>query len=134
MRPHLEALRADVERAMTAAGQVLEPGGEVFNPDTGQYEPGPATVHYQGRMLVRPTPTRSRVVEAGGQAVTLRTYDVWLPADTPAAVNGPNGPWYVKVTTCPDDPALTTATLTVLDAPRDAWQVARRLVCRTQEA
>ncbi len=96
-------------------------GGPVFNPNTGTYDYPTAPEVYAGRAHVRPTGATPRVVEAGGQAVSLKTYDVVLPEGSDAAEDDT-----LTVTASPDA-ALVNTELRVLDAPGDDRQGNRRL-------
>ncbi len=122
-------LRHREARLFDSACTVTRPGeGEpVFDPDTGTYVNPPAVEVYTGPCLVRPVERASRVVEAGGAAVSLRTYDVTLPAGTPVEVADT-----VTVTVSPDA-GLVGQAMRVLDVPYDEWQVNRRVVAEDRQ-
>lgn len=129
MRPDLSGLRALADSMLTDTGLVLVQTGSEVDDNTGAEVPTYAVTH-DGPILVTPTAQETRVVEAGQQAVSLRTYDVWLPVDVQAPVNAK-----VRVTRCHYDPALVydpddqdPHQLDVLDAPGDALQVCRQVV------
>lgn len=129
MRPDLTGLRALADGMLTDAGQVLVQTGTTVDPNSGAEIPEFTTFH-DGPMLVTPTTAEARIVEAGQQAVSLRTFDVWLPADTQAPREAK-----VRLTSCHYDPGMVydpddpdTTELTVLDAPGDGLQVCRHVV------
>lgn len=126
--PNLAAHRRRIRRRMTATIEASYPGPTVYDPELG-YSVATRVVVWSGPAHVRPTPTQARVVEAAGEAVSLRTYDVWLPVDAVTAVEGK--PVTVKVTGSSGDPRFPGMVLTILDRPLDDWQTARRLVCQT---
>jgi hypothetical protein len=54
-------------------------GGQVFDPATGQYVTTPGETLYSGPCRVKPQNTADRVVESGGQAVSLWPFVVSVP-------------------------------------------------------
>lgn len=127
MRPNIGVMRSRVAARLTETGTVTRPGeGDgVFDPETGEYTFPPPTVVHDGPLLVRPQNRGERVVEAGGATYALTRYDVTLPAGVDVRRADT-----VTVTAAPYDDALVGVSLTVLDVPLDAWQVAR--VCVAQ--
>jgi Family of unknown function (DUF6093) len=129
VRPNVAALRRHLAAMLTDAGTVTRPGeGEpTMDPETGEITYPPPTVVHDGPLLIRPTAQDSRVVESGGAVVTLRTYDVTLPAGTDVR-DGDT----ITATTAAHGEALVGRELKVLDVPLDAWQVSRQVVAQSQ--
>ena len=129
MRPLIGHLRHHERRlfdsvcAVTRAGD----GGFLFDPDSGEYVESPSTDVYEGPCMVRPTAGAARVVEFGGQAVSLRLYDVTLPADTAVEVED-----IVTVTGSPD-PGLIGQVMHILDVAFDERQLNRRIVAEDRQ-
>lgn len=94
-----------------------------FDPDTGTYTNVPGPTVWTGKAHVRPTDLVARVVESAGAAVSLRTYDVVIPA----GIGGPQVNDYVKVTAS-TDASLMGRNLRLLDTPGDDRQGNRHLV------
>lgn len=114
--------RDTTRRWHVEADLVRDNGDPVFDPNTGTYT-DPETTIYSGPVGLRPQGTEARIVEYGGQAVTLRTYDVELPADTDVRRGDE-----LTVTASPLDADLVGRTLTVIDVLYDDRQVVRRAV------
>lgn len=130
MRTHLIRRVRHRERSMfDTAATVTRPGegDPIFNPDTGEYDDPPPTIVYDGACLVRATPAAARVVESGGVAVSLRTYDVTLPHGV-AVEDGDT-----VTVTASADPGLVGRALVVLDVPYDEYAVNRRAVAEDRQ-
>ncbi len=102
-------------------------GGFLFDPDSGEYVESPSTDVYEGPCMVRPTAGAARVVERGGQAVSLRLYDVTLPAGTAVQVED------IVTVTASSDPGLIDQVMHVLDVVYDDQQVNRRIVAEDRQ-
>lgn len=102
-------------------------GGFLFDPDSGEYVESPSTDVYDGACMVRPTAGAARVVEFGGAAVALRTYDVTLPADTAVQVED------IVTVTASTDPGLIDQVMHVLDVAFDERQLNRRIVAEDRQ-
>jgi hypothetical protein len=83
---------------------------------------------YEGPCLVRPTDNTHRVVESGGEPISLSTYICWFPAD----VDVERG-HVVTVLTAAFDQRLEGRAMHVLDVRFDAWQTTRRVVLQDQQ-
>ncbi|WP_274558062.1 DUF6093 family protein [Streptomyces spiramyceticus] len=85
----LGAVSAIVERKILTNKVRIERKGEpVFNPDTGQYEPGPPVMVYEGPGAVFPTGGPSVVLHLAGQAYvddTPSRYRLLTPLAAPVA-------------------------------------------------
>lgn len=121
MKPNLTSLRQYVNTTMTATGeigtvsQVQNPNPpfdmiETFNPE------------WTGRMLVYPLNLTQEVV-SGGAEYTVTKYAVTLPTDALVVVGK-----RMQVTVSPDGPELIGMKFSIVDAPGNAWSVARQCV------
>lgn len=120
--------RKVAEQMMVDTVDVVSPSGGWTQDVDGNQVPAVSTVVSGSRAWVRVLPQQSRIVESGGQPVTLMSYDVLLPESTAGiAVDD-----LVKVTAS-EGTGLQGKTLTVLDVTHGTFQVARRLVCRDQQ-
>ncbi|MBB5933119.1 DUF6093 family protein [Streptomyces zagrosensis] len=85
----LGAVSAIVEKKiLTNKIRIYRPGEPVFNPDTGQYEPGPPVTIYEGPGAIFPTGGPSVVLHLAGQAYvddTLSRYRLLTPLSAPVA-------------------------------------------------
>lgn len=114
-------LRRFVDTAMTCEGRIERVSdGWVIDPETGYEVPAPPEIVLDGRCLVYPADRDARVVEVGGASVPLVRYTVILPAGTAVVIGD-----VLQVTASPDNPNLTGERLRIVDAPLDAWEVAR---------
>ena len=85
----LGAVSAIVEKKiLTSKVRVYRPGEPVFNPDTGQYEPGPPITVYEGPGTLFPANGPSVVLHLAGQAYvddTPSRYRLLTPLSAPVA-------------------------------------------------
>lgn len=85
----LGAVSAIVEKKiLTSKIRIYRPGEPVFNPDTGQYEPGPPVTVYEGPGAVFPAGGPSVVLHLAGQAYvddTPSRYRLLTPLSAPVA-------------------------------------------------
>lgn len=85
----LGAVSAIVEKKiLTSEIRIYRPGEPVFNPDTGQYEPGPSITVYEGPGAVFPAGGPSVVLHLAGQAYvddTPSRYRLLTPLSAPVA-------------------------------------------------
>ncbi|WP_327413866.1 DUF6093 family protein [Streptomyces sp. NBC_01233] len=85
----LGGVSAIVEKKILTSRVRIERKGEpVFNPDTGQYEPGPPVVVYEGPGALFPADGPSVVLHLAGQAYvddTRSRYRLLTPLDAPVA-------------------------------------------------
>lgn len=85
----LGAVSAIVEnKILTNKIRIYRPGEPVFNPDTGQYEPGPPVTVYEGPGAVFPAGGPSVVLHIAGQAYvddTPSRYRLLTPLSAPVA-------------------------------------------------
>lgn len=99
-------------------------GSQVFDPAaTGQYVTTPGVTVYAGRCRVKPRDNADRIVEAGGQAVSLFPFVVSVPVD--ATVYQVDD--LVTVTASLLDPALVGVELRVKQIASGSQITARRL-------
>jgi len=119
--------RRVAKRVMTDRVDILRPTGGWTEDGDGNQVPATSTVNSAVKAWIRPIAQNSRIVESGGQPVTLLAYDVLLPHD----VSGIEIDDLVVVTSS-DGTDLQGRTLTVVDVTWGTHQVARRLVCRAQ--
>jgi len=127
--PLIGHLRHRERRLFDSVCAVTRPGdgGFLFDPDSGEYVESPSTDVYEGPCMVRPTANAARVVEFGGQAVSLRLYDVTLPADTAVQVED------IVTVTASADPGLIGQVMHVLDVAFDERQLNRRIVAEDRQ-
>lgn len=120
----LASMRAVAEETFSDFCVINEPAAApVFDPNTGTYTPGTAGAQvYSGACAVAPTQGSDRVVEVGGDVVTLRTFTVRVPWDT----TGVKVDHVVTVTTT--DPHMTGRPLRVLDVQGRTTPIERVLV------
>lgn len=119
--------RKVAQRVMTDRVDILRPTGEYTVDVDGNRVPATTVVHSSVKAWIRPIAQNSRIVESGGQPVTLLAYDVLLPH----SIAGIDIDDLVDVTVS-DGTDLQGRTLTVVDVTWGTHQVARRLVCRAQ--
>ncbi|MEV7279730.1 DUF6093 family protein [Streptomyces sp. NPDC093111] len=85
----LGAVSAIVEKKiLTSKIRIYRPGEPVFNPDTGQYEPGPPVTVYEGPGAFFPVGGPSVVLHLAGQAYvddTPSRYRLLTPLSAPVA-------------------------------------------------
>lgn len=99
-------------------------GGQVFDPATGEYVTTPGETVYSGPCRVKPTGS-DRVVEAGGQSVSLFPFVVSVPVgEENYAVDD-----VVTVTAAVSDPAMVGLVLRVRQVTVGSQITARRLGC-----
>ncbi|MFJ4684714.1 DUF6093 family protein [Streptomyces sp. NPDC088789] len=88
----LGAVSAIVEkRILTDTVRLHRPGEPVFNPDTGQYEPGPPVIIYEGRGAIFPNGGPGIVLHLEGQAYvddSTSKYKLITPLGAPVASRG----------------------------------------------
>ncbi|MFG2022312.1 DUF6093 family protein [Streptomyces sp. NPDC048825] len=110
----LGAVSAIVEKKiLTDVIKIYRPGDPVFNPDTGQYEPGPPVGIYEGRGGIFPSGDPGIVLHLEGQAYvddSSSKYKLLTPLDAPVASRGDT----VSVVASAD-PAAVGRTWRVLD-------------------
>jgi hypothetical protein len=99
------------------------PEGRRWNPDTLQYEHVPY-VSYEGRCRVRPTGQQDRGTDAADQLFVESSYTLSLPV---VGSEGVRRDHMVKVTACPDDPALVGKVFSILAVPAYSGGTARRV-------
>jgi len=98
---------------------------QTFDPATGTYATTPGVSVYTGPCRVKPAGTSDRVVEAGGQAVSLFPFVVSVPISAVQfAVDD-----RVTVTVSTLDPALVGTVLRVVQVAAGSHLTARRLGC-----
>lgn len=123
-RQLVRTLARDVRRRWTVSGTLIRPSEPTFDPNTGAYTEGSTDV-YSGQVGLRPQDNDLRQVEYGGQAVSLRTYEMEFPANTDARVDD-----RFTVSTAPFDDQLEGRTLDIIDVTYDERQVVRRVVAQ----
>lgn len=102
----VDVVRAVSEAAMPDTIAFVDERAPEFNEADGTYRDLDSVSTYDGPCRIEPRPTAERVVEIAGVPVSLRTYDIYLPADVTTVQLGHIG-----------TPAAT----------RSAWLAARRL-------
>jgi hypothetical protein len=117
---------------MTDRVNIVEPTGGWTEDVNGDQVPETVPVHTSYRGVpggvpawIRVLAQQSRIVEVGGEPVTLLAYDVLLPHD----VDGLQVDQLVEVAAT-DGTDLLGRTLTVIETTWGSHQVARRLVVR----
>lgn len=78
----LASMRATVDSTLTDACTIAGQSEPAFDPDTGTYTDTPGDSVYSGPCRLGPTEGSDRVVEVGGEPVSLRTYKLRLPWGT----------------------------------------------------
>lgn len=98
-------------------------GEPTLDKNTGAYTEGAVVTVYEGPCRVRPAGQRGDlVVQAGGEPVTLRTYDCTVPWDA----SGIKVDHLVTVSASADT-SLVGRSLRVRDVQYGSWQLGRRL-------
>lgn len=117
----LAQARAAHESIMTATGTVRSPGeGWVFNPDTGQSEPAPGEVIYQGKLRVQRVNLATTAI-AAGQNLTVGTHVGAVPWHVTDLAPG-----CTVTVTDSTDPQILAARLVVTDVEQSTFVTARR--------
>ncbi|MGW6238374.1 DUF6093 family protein [Streptomyces sp. NPDC055094] len=102
----LGAVSAIVEKKiLTNKIKIYRPGEPVFNPDTGQYEPGPPVTIYEGPGAIFPAGGPSVVLHLAGQAYvddTPSRYRLLTPLSAPVASREDT----VTILEADDEPAI----------------------------
>ena len=126
---NMPVLRTALNRMLTDTGTVTTPGeGQgPFNPDTGQYDPPPDVLIYQGKMLVRPEDATGRREVVQGATYVLTRYEVTLPATAEVFRDQT-----LTVTASKHDPMLVGRPMTLLDVKMDTWAISRSCVAERQ--
>lgn len=106
----LASMRATVDSTLTDTCTIGELGATTFDPDTGTYAEGAETAVYSGACRIGMTQGSDRVVEVGGEPVSLRTYNVRLPWDTEGIEVD-----HVLTVTASNDPHLQGRRMRVID-------------------
>lgn len=78
----LPSLRAQAESMMQDTCTVTRGGADVFNPDTGQYEPAPGETIYADKCRIQAGGTQAANPEAGGAVFTVEKPELQLPFGT----------------------------------------------------
>lgn len=120
---HLE-LRRYVDTVMTCEGRLRQVMG--VESDEHGY---PVTVYedrYAGRCLIYPADREGKVVMVGEADWTIARYTVVFPAGTDVEIG-----YVFDVTSSPDAPEVVGPTFRIVDAPVDAWSVARHCIAET---
>lgn len=118
----LAAMRDTADDALPDTCTITRATGDpTFNPATGEVTPAPTTEVYTGACRVRPD--RDRVVQAGEEPVTLRTFTGTLPHSADEVENDDR-----LTVTASTDEALVDRTFRVVDVRSGTWDIARRLV------
>lgn len=120
----LDTMRATAEMTFADSCVINEPAGEpVLDPETGEYAGGGLGAEvYSGPCAVAPTQGSDRVVEVGGDVVTLRTFTLRVPWDT----TGVEVDQIVTITTA--DPHMTGRRLRVIDVQGRTTPIERVLI------
>jgi hypothetical protein len=117
-----------VESVMTGTGRLSKPGpGNPVRDDTTGKEtpPAPTVVASDVACRVQPLTTERRVVQVGDVAVTLRSYLVQVPVDTPL----PDIGWTFVVTEANGDDDVIGRPLTIRDVRLATESWSRDLIC-----
>lgn len=123
----LSGARRRVRRLLRSSVRIETPGaGSVWSEELETYVPGPPTVHYSGPASVRTAGSSGRVVDAAGQLVLVKGYEIALPGDVGTTFPSTAR---VVVTSCPGMPNLVGATLQIKESPLTDGGVERLLLC-----
>lgn len=127
----LGVLARDEAAEMTSHCTIGRAGAApVFNAGDGTYAAAAASTLYDGPCQLRAlTRLSDRSVEAGGEAVSLRTLEARIPTAVDTVAVGDT----LTVTACPDG-ALVGAALVIVDVAKSQRAVTRRLVVREVSA
>ncbi|MFE2578869.1 DUF6093 family protein [Streptomyces sp. NPDC059378] len=110
----LAALRPVVNRILVDTVQIFRPGTPILNEETGEYEPGPDVILYQGVGAVFSQGGPGMVLSLEGQVYaddTRNRYRLLTPLDAPLGSRDDR----VRVTVAVQDPGLLNRTWRVLD-------------------
>jgi hypothetical protein len=100
-------------KILTDTVRISREGEPVFNPDTGQYEPGPPVILYEGQGGIFPSGDPGIVLHLEGQAYvddSASKYKLITPLDAPVASRGDTVSIIAGA-----DPAAVSRTWRVLD-------------------
>ena len=113
------------ESLMIDTGTITRPtGGQTWDDETQQSVPAaPATV-YTGKCRVRVRPVGDRVVESGGQSVTLASYLLTIPVDATDVQVGDEFTASVS-----NDPLVVGRRLILKSVDAATASTARRFIC-----
>jgi len=114
--------RAAALQLMTDTVAVTRITGQTYNPATMAYEPTVVAVH-TGPADVKPLDVQNREVQAGEREVALRSFEVRLPFDEPAAIARGD----LVTVTASADPRLVGRVLTVTGVGHGGRRTARHL-------
>lgn len=81
---------------------------------------------WSGRCMIYARDLDPRQVVAGEQSYTITRYTVVLPPDAPVEVGD-----LLRITSAPDAPDMTDLDYRIVDAPHNAWNIARMCVAET---
>lgn len=120
----LASMRSTVGDTLSDTCTISEPSTETFNAGTGGYTTTPgAVVHAALACRFGSLMTADRVVEAGGEPVSLRTYRLRVSWDTTGIE-----PEQVVVATTSNDPHLQGSTFRVVDVQGMTDPVGRSVI------
>ena len=118
--------RRSAEARMTATGRASRPGGQVWNPDTQQYDET-TVVSYEGPCRVRATANLDHGLSVADQAFIESQYVISLPVGTSGGIAKGDD---FEIITNPDDPDLNGRKYTVVFVPAGSQTTARRIPVR----
>jgi hypothetical protein len=123
LNPYVRAFRARHLRLFDSTCTVTGSGDSetVWDEEAKEYVTPPRTV-YRGRCKLLAQAVQARVVQAGARAVSLFTYELYVPHDVPVRLD-----MRVHIDSSPD-PQAAGLDLRVIDVPRSDWVVARKLI------
>jgi hypothetical protein len=120
----VRTVRAIAEDAMTDECTITRGGTRTFDRAAMKYTGEAGATQYDGPCRIQPDPGRDKVVEAGGELVTLRRFTVSLPL---SAID-------VKVDdhvtfTASRDPGLIGRQMRVINVAAGSYEGQRHLTC-----
>jgi hypothetical protein len=123
LNPYVRAFRARHLRLFDSTCTIAGPDGSeaVWDDSAGEYVTPTKTV-YQGRCKLLAQVVQVRVVQSGSRAVSLFTYELYVPYEVPVRLN-----MTVHIDSSPD-PQAAGLDLRVIDVPRSDWVVVRKVI------
>lgn len=117
-----------MNRALTDECRITEdgPGEPVWNEAEGRYEDPPAVTVSEGGCIISILDTSERVVEVGGEPITLRTLNIELHYDAVGDIKVGQG---FEVTASVNR-HLVGRTWHIIDIADGSWAASRRLTIK----
>ena len=126
----IQRFRQKQEALFRSECRITRPSDDtpVLNTTTGDVEPTPGELIYEGPCQIRAATVQSQDVEAGEAVVRLRKLVLKLPANTPVQKDD-----NVTIVFSEHDDGLENRAFRITDVPHDDWQIARVALLEEQD-